>query len=325
MAELWFYTNEGKQMDAVPIRELKKLVGDGVLKPTDMVWKEGLPRWIRASSVKELFPDPTSTLDKYFTNTPGSPQQGPQATGVTVPAGSTATPTTNESASPPVEEDEPREKKKRRSSGADQEEDNRRPRRRSEAASGGGSNTGLMIFVGLGAVVLLFFLCGGLAIMLYIQEARPANLVQNKNDDAKPVGGDRKDVAKPPPGKDEPAKDKDAPKPKDPLLPKDVLVGNGHHQTGFIQSGGTVNVKFQVKAGHAARLTASAQGTKANPWLSLTVVKESDNAEIARTDKPQVTATVNFAAPITETIVLRIKNEGKTSIRCSVVYDVGAK
>src|SRR5436309_1168258 len=58
MAELWYYTNEGKQMDAVAMKELKRLVGDGPLKPTDMVWKEGMPRWTRASSLKEVFPDP---------------------------------------------------------------------------------------------------------------------------------------------------------------------------------------------------------------------------------------------------------------------------
>ena len=69
MAEMWYYTTEGKQMDAVTIQELKRLVRDGTLKPTDMVWKEGMPRWIRASSVTELFPDPTAALDPYFTST----------------------------------------------------------------------------------------------------------------------------------------------------------------------------------------------------------------------------------------------------------------
>src|ERR1043166_5203881 len=69
MAEMWYYTNEGKQMDPVSMKELKRLVGDGTLKPTDMVWKEGMPRWIRASSMKELFPDPMTALDKFFSHT----------------------------------------------------------------------------------------------------------------------------------------------------------------------------------------------------------------------------------------------------------------
>ena len=66
MAEMWYYTTEGKQMDPVSMKELKRLVGDGTLKPTDMVWKDGMARWIRASSVQELFPDPISALDHYF-------------------------------------------------------------------------------------------------------------------------------------------------------------------------------------------------------------------------------------------------------------------
>src|SRR5580693_8315815 len=80
MMEMWYYTCEGKQMDPVSIRDLKRLVGDGALKPTDMVWKEGLPRWIRASSMTELFPDPSSPLDQYFsspTATPGDARLEP--------------------------------------------------------------------------------------------------------------------------------------------------------------------------------------------------------------------------------------------------------
>src|SRR5262245_53746709 len=85
MAELWYYTNEGKQMDAVSMKELKRLVGDGTLKPTDMVWKEGMPRWIRASSVKELFPDPGAALDKYFTAS-SSGTSSSSSSGVVTPA-----------------------------------------------------------------------------------------------------------------------------------------------------------------------------------------------------------------------------------------------
>src|SRR5208282_3777010 len=76
MAEMWYYTTEGKQMDPVSMKELKRLVGDGTLKPTDMVWKEGMARWIRASSVKELFPDPISALDHYFSSTPQAEKAG---------------------------------------------------------------------------------------------------------------------------------------------------------------------------------------------------------------------------------------------------------
>src|SRR5260370_42243871 len=55
MAERWFYTCEGKQMEPVTAAELKQLAAKGMLKPTDMVWKEGMPKWVRASSTQDLF------------------------------------------------------------------------------------------------------------------------------------------------------------------------------------------------------------------------------------------------------------------------------
>ena len=49
MAEMWYYTSEGKQMEPVSSGELRQLAASGLLKPTDMVWKEGMPKWVRAS------------------------------------------------------------------------------------------------------------------------------------------------------------------------------------------------------------------------------------------------------------------------------------
>src|SRR5881227_2589691 len=94
MAEMWYYTNEGKQMDPISMKELKRLVGDGTLKPTDMVWKEGMARWIRASSVKELFPDPMSSLDQYFTSSKEADKKTVQAKTSGTAAASTPTATT---------------------------------------------------------------------------------------------------------------------------------------------------------------------------------------------------------------------------------------
>jgi hypothetical protein len=55
MADLWYYTCDGKQRDPVPEAELKRLAAEGVLRPSDMVWTEGMPRWVRASNVIERF------------------------------------------------------------------------------------------------------------------------------------------------------------------------------------------------------------------------------------------------------------------------------
>src|SRR4051794_19263141 len=54
---MWYYTSEGRQMEPVPLDELRQLVRAGGLKPTDMVWKEGMPRWVRASSAQEVYGD----------------------------------------------------------------------------------------------------------------------------------------------------------------------------------------------------------------------------------------------------------------------------
>ena len=49
MANLWYYTSEGKQMKPVSGAELKQLAASGLLRPTDLVWTEGMPKWVRAS------------------------------------------------------------------------------------------------------------------------------------------------------------------------------------------------------------------------------------------------------------------------------------
>ncbi len=171
MAELWYYTNEGVQMDAVTIKELKRLVGEGSLKPTDMVWKEGMARWIRASSVTELFPDPSSALDHYFTHTGGkaAPAEAanPQHNGVKA-ASTPAAPTT----SPLPAASEKGAPKK--SSADDETERRKPPKRRSEAAAaGGGMNWGIMIAIFLGAGVLLTGLVVGIVILIVV--TRPAD------------------------------------------------------------------------------------------------------------------------------------------------------
>lgn len=169
MAEMWYYTCEGKQMDPVTMKELKRLVGDGTLKPTDMVWKEGMPRWIRASSVQELFPDPTAALDKYFTNANESERKAPQVTGVTAPTGKSSPAGLGTAqapaASPPRADEEP-QPKRRRSADSDEDDNSRRPPRRRPEAKGSGSSIFIILFLLIGLVVLLGGLFGGVLILV---------------------------------------------------------------------------------------------------------------------------------------------------------------
>ncbi len=184
MAEMWFYTSEGKQMEPVSMPELKRFMESGVLKPTDMVWKEGMPRWLRASSVKELYSEPTAAVDRFFTQTADA-KPAPLATtaAVTVPEpqkGSTS------------DKNEPQpQRKPRRSS-----DDDDRPMYRGRAAAGG-SNAGILIALFLGGGVLLTALVVGVVILIVVNQAGP----QVAEPD--PLAVNFKDVkAKPNPGID---------------------------------------------------------------------------------------------------------------------------
>jgi hypothetical protein len=56
MGNEWFYTQNGQAAPApVSADQLKQLAGSGQLRPDDLVWKEGMPQWMPASSIKGLF------------------------------------------------------------------------------------------------------------------------------------------------------------------------------------------------------------------------------------------------------------------------------
>ena len=51
---MWIYTIDGKQQASVSEKELKNLARIGVLKPTDLIWFDGLEEWRDASKVPWL-------------------------------------------------------------------------------------------------------------------------------------------------------------------------------------------------------------------------------------------------------------------------------
>lgn len=56
MASEWFYTVNGQQAPtSASDAQLEQLATSGQLRPTDMLWKEGLPNWVAASTIKGLF------------------------------------------------------------------------------------------------------------------------------------------------------------------------------------------------------------------------------------------------------------------------------
>ena len=54
MAE-WYYTTNNQQMGPVSWDELRQLASTGLLRPDDMVWKEGMADWHKASRTDGLF------------------------------------------------------------------------------------------------------------------------------------------------------------------------------------------------------------------------------------------------------------------------------
>ena len=59
----WFYQLEGQEaLGPVPTETLKTLAKKGILKPTDLLWKNGYEKWVKAKRLQGLFPESTSVL-----------------------------------------------------------------------------------------------------------------------------------------------------------------------------------------------------------------------------------------------------------------------
>jgi hypothetical protein len=133
VAELWYYTRNGKAMDPISEAELKELAASGELQPTDLVWKEGMAKWVRAGSARELYDEERS---------PEGPDTRPRR-----------------QRRSPRDDENFEDRRRPRRSREDYEED--RPRRRK------GLSTGAKVGITLGIVGGILVLGGGiLAIVL---------------------------------------------------------------------------------------------------------------------------------------------------------------
>ena len=55
MTQSWYYAKSNERLGPVPLAELRSLVAQGSLQPSDLVWSEHLPGWLPAGKVRELF------------------------------------------------------------------------------------------------------------------------------------------------------------------------------------------------------------------------------------------------------------------------------
>jgi hypothetical protein len=50
----WYYAENGTQRGPVSLEQLQSLVQSGTVKPTDLVWRDGMTDWMPAGQVSEL-------------------------------------------------------------------------------------------------------------------------------------------------------------------------------------------------------------------------------------------------------------------------------
>ncbi len=54
MAEVWYYTRMGQQQRPASTEQLRRYAASGLLRPRDLVWKDGMRRWVPAYTISEF-------------------------------------------------------------------------------------------------------------------------------------------------------------------------------------------------------------------------------------------------------------------------------
>jgi uncharacterized membrane protein YhaH (DUF805 family) len=73
MAEQWHVSINGSQRGPLTAEQVRLLATRGQLRPTDHIWKDGMPDWVTASSVRGLFPQQPPTAPRKASPPPLSP------------------------------------------------------------------------------------------------------------------------------------------------------------------------------------------------------------------------------------------------------------
>jgi GYF domain 2 len=71
----WFYAKDGQQIGPVAFSEIERLRAEGQLTNDTLVWQQGMPNWVKLSSVSEPAAEkPVVEVPAVPTLTPTSPQ-----------------------------------------------------------------------------------------------------------------------------------------------------------------------------------------------------------------------------------------------------------
>lgn len=89
----WHYARGGEKHGPITTAQLKELATTGQLSPDDLVWREDMKDWRKASTVKGLFPEATPSVATTATAPPPPPPQpGQSSTGAEVVAANPESP-----------------------------------------------------------------------------------------------------------------------------------------------------------------------------------------------------------------------------------------
>lgn len=77
--KIWWYASNGQEFGPYTAKELQSFALSGRLTPADLIWREGLEKWLKASSVKGLFDPPKSPSPRpaAAASKPPAPQASP--------------------------------------------------------------------------------------------------------------------------------------------------------------------------------------------------------------------------------------------------------
>jgi len=85
MSQEWYYAHGGVQKGPVTEAQLKALIPLGQLLLNDLVWRDGMAEWVKAGTVRELFPAKPALPPPPPPPTPKRPQSPTAATAAPVP------------------------------------------------------------------------------------------------------------------------------------------------------------------------------------------------------------------------------------------------
>ena len=145
MSDEWYYAKNGQQMGPVSTDVITRMAAAGQVQANDLVWREGMPNWAPARTVRAIFPE------------------SPQAVAVPVP------PTRREAypVSPePVADVAPAPHRREQTYEEPEEEDWDRPRPRRRRRKGNptllivGISVGVLVVIGLIVLVVVLLIPG---------------------------------------------------------------------------------------------------------------------------------------------------------------------